>query len=484
MRLRSANRDNACNTWNVNSSGNVNNNNANWANRFSPIVQIQAIKATHSAAGPDIGPQGTEFPGKSPNNAEAMQEDVRACSCWYVRILLLTQKEEIIDFDSLYESMWKCRKGVSWKPGVKHYTLNGITETVKLCRELESGTYQNGKPKTIQILYPKKREGLSIPFRDRVYQRSINDNVLYPEMTRHFILDNCACQRGKGPDFARKRLKKHLWNFYCNYGLDGYVIQTDIHGYYPNMRHGEVRKCFERYLDPEVFQMVMKVLDSQYAGDTGYNPGSQMVQIAGISLLDRLDHHIKERLHVKHYIKYMDDLLILEHSYERSEEILKVITDCLSELGFEVNEKKTHIRPISEGFEFLGFNYKLTETGKIVMTITGQNVHHEQKKTVHMIRSGATKEKCDECSHAWEAHADHGNTYHVKRRMRVYREKKWKEAEDAKVQRETNGATGGEGVCQPSGRTDRPERKNRHSGADDRHRISAGRRAGNGRNDG
>ena len=35
----SANRGNAYNTWYVNTSGNVNNNNANNANRFSPIVQ-------------------------------------------------------------------------------------------------------------------------------------------------------------------------------------------------------------------------------------------------------------------------------------------------------------------------------------------------------------------------------------------------------------------------------------------------------------
>nr|DAL95153.1 MAG TPA: hypothetical protein [Caudoviricetes sp.] len=36
--MRSANRGNACNTWNVNTSGNVNNNNASNANTFAPIV--------------------------------------------------------------------------------------------------------------------------------------------------------------------------------------------------------------------------------------------------------------------------------------------------------------------------------------------------------------------------------------------------------------------------------------------------------------
>lgn len=41
VRLRSANRNNAYNTWNVNSSGNVNNNNASNANRPAPIVQTK-----------------------------------------------------------------------------------------------------------------------------------------------------------------------------------------------------------------------------------------------------------------------------------------------------------------------------------------------------------------------------------------------------------------------------------------------------------
>lgn len=52
VRLRSANRGNAYNTWNVNSSGNVNNNNASNANRFAPIVLFyrshdQSVRTAH-----------------------------------------------------------------------------------------------------------------------------------------------------------------------------------------------------------------------------------------------------------------------------------------------------------------------------------------------------------------------------------------------------------------------------------------------------
>ena len=152
--------------------------------------------------------------------------------------------------------------------------------------QLKDGTWKNGKPRTIEIKYPKKREGLSNPFRDRVYQRSINDNALYPQMSKHFVYANCACQKGKGTDFTRKLVKKYLWNYYCHYGNQGYVLQIDIHGYYPNMRHDKVSDCFHKGADPETHEMSMNVMDDQYCGDIGYNPGSQMVQIAGISLLD------------------------------------------------------------------------------------------------------------------------------------------------------------------------------------------------------
>lgn len=288
-------------------------------------------------------------------------------------------------------------------------------------------------PKPIQILYPKKRDGLSIAFRDRVYQRSINDNVLYPNVQRSFILDNCACQKGKGIDFARKRLKKHLWNYYTHYGTEGYVLQIDITGYYPNMRHDAVKAKFRRYLNDEVYEAVCDVLDTQYEGDIGYNPGSQMVQIAGISLLDDLDHYCKERLHVKHYIRYMDDILVLHHDQSELESILAEIQRHLATIGFQTHEKKTHITPLSKGFLYLGFEYRLTDTGKILMTLNSANIKHERKKLrklVKLTREGRiTKAKADECYCSWKANASKGNSYKLLKRMDEYYESLWQKGE-------------------------------------------------------
>ena len=92
--------------------------------------------------------------------------------------------ESVIGFDALFESMLKCKKGVIWKGSTASFYLNGIEKCLKLEKELKEGTYKSGKPVTFTITHPKKREIVSIRFRDRVYQRSLNDNYIYPEVEK------------------------------------------------------------------------------------------------------------------------------------------------------------------------------------------------------------------------------------------------------------------------------------------------------------
>lgn len=128
--------------------------------------------------------------------------------------------ESVIGFEPLYESMMKCKKGVLWKNQPAHYYLNGIEETIKLSDQLRNGTYKPRKTRKVKITYPKPREAVANAFRDRVYQRSLNDNVLYPAMTRSFIDDNMACQKGRGPDVAMDRLDEFLHQMFRKYGLN------------------------------------------------------------------------------------------------------------------------------------------------------------------------------------------------------------------------------------------------------------------------
>lgn len=331
--------------------------------------------------------------------------------------------EEIIGYEALWESMMKCKSGVMWKSSVANFVLRGVCEVAKLCDELHDGTYREKPRKTFIVTSPKRREIVSVHFRDRVYQRSLNDVAVYPEMVRHFIYDNAACQKGKGTEFARGRLKCHMQRFYRKHGTNGFILKMDVRGYYPNMRHDVVKKMFARYLPPEIFKLVEQVID-RYPGDVGFNPGSQMIQIAGISTLNSIDHFIKERLLVKHYLRYMDDMIVIGETREELQSVKEAVAERLALIGFELHRDKTRIMPLTHGVMFLSFRFRLTATGKVVLTIDPDRVKAERRKLRRMarkMRNGEmTREKIVQCYGSWRNHASHGTGMALLYRMDAY----------------------------------------------------------------
>lgn len=197
------------------------------------------------------------------------------------------------------------------------------------------------------------------------------------------------------------------------------------------MSHRVAEETFRRKLDTETYQRTVDILRGQYHSDEGYNPGSQIIQIAGISVLDRLDHYAKEKLRAKYYIRYMDDILLISDDRSQLEEWKEKISSILLEMEFELNEKKTAIYPLSDGIRFLGFTFKLTETGKVLKLIDARNVKEERKKLqrlVALVRKGErTKQEVDDSYAAWRNHASKGNCFKLLHRMDSYYKKMWRD---------------------------------------------------------
>lgn len=346
--------------------------------------------------------------------------------------------EAIIGYDALWNSMMKCKRGVMWKDSVANFTLNGVKEVGKLSDELKENKYRERPHKYFTVTSPKERKIMSISFRDRVYQRSLNDVAIYPVMSKSFIYDNAACQKGKGTDFARSRFKCHMQRFFRKHGRNGYVLKLDIKGYYPNMRHDAVKTKFKKHLDRNVYEMAEKILDG-FPGDVGFNPGSQIIQIAGISILDELDHFVKERLRIKYYVRYMDDILIIGESKERLSEVKAEIAEKLGEIGFELHPKKSKIIPLSREVMFLGFKYRLTPTGKVILILDPDRVRAERKKLFRLVRLAKegkiTKDKVDQCYQSWRNHASKGNSWHLLQNMDNYYRELWRAENEQNCQR-------------------------------------------------
>lgn len=340
--------------------------------------------------------------------------------------------DDIIGIDALYSSMQRCSRGVGWKGTVAYYRHHWPDEIDRLSAQLHDGTYRERKAKYFVVTEPKRREIMSIHFRDRVYQRSLNDTAIYPQTSRSYIADNFACQKGKGTYAARERLKDFLRRYYRKHGAAGYVLKIDIKGYYPNMLHSYAEEMLADYLDAETLALARGVL-SRLPGDVGYNPGSQIVQIVGITALDKIDHYIKERLRIKYYIRYMDDFILIHQDEDYLRRCLDGIIDRLRAQGMEVNAKKTLIQPISKPVTYLGFVYRLTPSGKVVILADPAKIKHERKKIRRMmalVRQGRlTKRDVDMHFRAYKTGIRYGNSHNLIHRLNIWYSSLWREGE-------------------------------------------------------
>jgi hypothetical protein len=224
-----------------------------------------------------------------------------------------------------------------------------------------------------------------------------------------------------------------MQRYYRKHGTQGWVLSCDIKNYFGSTPHRTAKEAVSRNIkDDWCKNHVHKIIDSFNQGpdpDVGMGLGSQITQLAQLSVLNSMDHMIKERLGIKYYIRYMDDFHLIHHDKEHLRYCLKVIEDHLTSLGLKLNSKKTQIYPLRQGITFLGFRFLLSDTGKIIRLLRKSNVSHERRKLKRMsglVREGRmTKDHVDECYTSWKAHASKGTTYKLIKNMDRFYESLW-----------------------------------------------------------
>jgi retron-type reverse transcriptase len=287
------------------------------------------------------------------------------------------------DADKLYASYKLCRHNVNWKESTQRYEANAMRNILDAQKKLiaresvqsgfvEFDLYERGKARHIR----------SIHISERVVQKCLCDNILVPILSRPLIYDNGATMKGKGVHFSIRRLIAHLSKFYKNNGFSnkGYVLVIDFKRFFDNIRHDILLKMLNDHVaDPDVRELLRRFV-IVFGKNRSLGLGSQISQICAIFYPSKLDHFIKETLRVKFYGRYMDDLYLIHRSKAYLEECLKKIHAVCDDLDITINERKTRIIPLREGFRFLKGKYSLTETGRIIRRASRDSAARMRRK--------------------------------------------------------------------------------------------------------
>jgi RNA-directed DNA polymerase len=93
-------------------------------------------------------------------------------------------------------------------------------------------------------------------------------------------------------------------------------------------------------------------------------------------------------------IRYADDMVIILRPEDDAEAILNRISEFLAERGMKVSERKTKITATTDGFDFLGWHFKVQKNGKFRSTPSLENFKTFRKKVKVIVNNsnyGATE---------------------------------------------------------------------------------------------
>jgi len=172
---------------------------------------------------------------------------------------------------------------------------------------------------------------------------------------------------------------------------------------------GDIKSCFDRidheYLLKEIPMdklVLRKFLKSGFmeknqlyptiAGTPQGGVASAAIAVMALSGLEELVRSIKDKQHKPekiNMISYADDFIVTAASKELLEDKVKPLLEkALAKVGLELSAEKTRITHINEGFDFLGFNVRKYNTGKLLIKPAEANIKRFLKEIKTTIKNG------------------------------------------------------------------------------------------------
>lgn len=347
------------------------------------------------------------------------------------------------EFDDLLISYRNARKGKRYKRQVLAFTDNLESEIISIRNDLKDESYKMGPYHLFYVHEPKTRLVMSIQFRDRVMQWSIYRR-LNPFYDKIFIEDSYACRKGKGSHMAADKLQYWLRQVSRreieNPEVKYYYLKIDVSKYFYRISHEIlIRILSVRIHDERLLNLLVKIInsDTQKFGlpmgcspdgcdyddwlyDVGMPIGNITSQVFANVYLNELDQFCKHALGIHFYIRYMDDVIILSDSKEQlniwKEEISKFLSEALE---LQLN-KKTAIRPVTLGVEFVG--YKMFPEYRKLKKSTSKRIIKKFKVLCYQLAQGEiTREELDRHVASYNGMLEHCSSHGLRNKLnRIY----------------------------------------------------------------
>ncbi len=309
---------------------------------------------------------------------------------------------------NIYEN--EISKNIKNKNKIYNFERNKMQNVCDIIDMLMAGNIGHEMYNIFLIYEPKCRLVMSLPVKDKIINHFITRYSLEKNLTKYLDIRNCATRKNMGTDYAIKLLKKYIEINKTKY-KEFYVLKIDIKKYFYNIDHRILKKQLKEDLNDYEYDLISKIIDttnSSYINRTinyfknkynvdvpiyeegkGLPIGNMTSQFLSIYYLYKLDFFIVHELHLKYYVRYMDDFIIISHDLDHLKSAKEIIKDkLLKEYNLEAHDKKTMISKCNNGFSFLGYTFKIINN-KTIIKIKRSNyekIKRKVKEAKHMLQ--------------------------------------------------------------------------------------------------
>lgn len=332
---------------------------------------------------------------------------------------------QLVSFENLLLAYRNARRGKRNRSPVAEFGLNLEHELLRLQRELRAGSYRPGEYRLFTIYDRKPRIIAAAPFCDRVVHHAVMQ-LIEPVLDRTFIADSYACRFGKGAHAAVDRYQAWSRTYH-------YVLKMDIQQYFPTMDHAILKtKLRRRIHDYRTLELLDHIIDGSprgtgglyhFSGDDLFSPlerragipiGNLTSQFFANLYLDDLDQYIKQVLNVRPYLRYVDDMVVLDQDRSRLADIRTAVRERLAADRLRLHPHKAHISRVADGVNLLG--YLVFPTRRRLRNDNGHRFARKLRGMARAFSAGRMEwSRVAASTQSWIGHAQHADTEGLRR---------------------------------------------------------------------
>ncbi len=255
-------------------------------------------------------------------------------------------------------------------------------ERFTLATELNKN-HANWKHQGLREIPIPKKDGsirmLKVPtIADRAWQ-CLAKYALEPAHEATFHSRSYGFRTGRSAHDAQKYLFQNLRS--KSNGIDKRVIELDIEKCFDRINHTTI---MDNLIAPA--RLKLGIFRCLKAGNNIGFPEQGTAQGGVVSpLLANIALNGIEDIHT--CVRYADDMVIILKPKDDAEAILNQISEFLAKRGMKVNERKTKLTATTDGFDFLGWHFKVQKNGKFRSRPSEDNYKAFRKKVKHIVNN-------------------------------------------------------------------------------------------------